>query len=101
MRKPFLSAECPNPWIYWWKQLMYGQRFDLSLKHFGKPPEGFGEQLSNAELEFIWRQEKLSPLQEYDWIELADRTFRDPNLFDEEQTKEIWRQVYRIAGERI
>jgi hypothetical protein len=55
----------------------------------------------DKEIKHVWESEKPNPLQDYDWIELANIIFGAPLRFTGKQQKEIWRQVYRIASDRL
>jgi hypothetical protein len=94
MSDPVIIAECIEPWLFWWELLSKDAQAVLEHRYKVTFP-------SPEEKAFIWQNERPHPLQDNDWIELADRTFRDAHLFQDEDTKEIWRQVYRIASEKI
>lgn len=83
-------AECKEPWIYWW-----------ALRNFRNECPADLMLITPAKIKEIWDREQIHPLQDYEWIELADLTFRGIDRFNDEQTREIWRQVYRIASQRI
>lgn len=102
MEKTIHIAECQEPWIYWWELLRSAEQDQMASKYFGRPSAGFfGVLVTPNEVRHIWASEGINPLEDYDWIELADTTFRDRDRFNPEQQKEIWRQVYRIASDRI
>lgn len=89
--KPAVTVvyECKEPWIYWWALSSTGK--DLYDKIQQEPDK----------IKEIWQRERIHALQDYEWVELAEKTVGDTEYFEELQTKEIWRQVYRIASERI
>lgn len=96
MDKVIHIAECQEPWIYWWELL--DQETKERLWSIYMPGV---EYPSETGVRRIWERVQPSALQDYDWITLADQIFRDHYRFTPEQQKEIWRQVYRIASDRI
>lgn len=107
MEKTIHIAECQEPWIYWWAILSHADRVKtVTLRLPGMKWDyntfGFdGELVEPSLIQRLWHIERPRPLQDYEWLSLADKTFKDAHLFGEEQTREIWRQVYRIASDRI
>lgn len=99
--------ECPEPWIYWWETLRIYDKRRLLLVHirekqFSDSEFGFGGELVDPTyIQAVWEAEKPGPLPHHEWLSLAASILQDPDTFTEDRNQEIWRQVYRIASERI
>ncbi len=101
METPIHIADCQEPWIYWWGILTFDERMAVKERYFPDSWPMWSTSVPDHELKRAWERERPHPLQDYDWIDLADRIFRDQNAFNPGQQKEIWRQVYRIASGKI
>jgi hypothetical protein len=106
MRTPINTAECPEPWIYWWETLRIHDKIRLLLVHLKKEftgaEFGFGGELVDPKyIRAAWEAEKPPPLPDHEWLALAASVIQDPHIFNEDRTQEIWRQVYRIASDKI
>lgn len=97
MDKTVMIAECQEPWIYWWKIITQDERKALQKRHF---PSVFSFVI-DREIRIIWNLEGPDPIQDSEWIELANAIFQKPVGCTPKEQKEIWRQVYRIASDRI
>jgi hypothetical protein len=89
-------AECKEPWIYWWELLTAEERKAFKEKYFPK-----AVYLITEEIKKTWEQEKPEPLSDEDWLQLATAIFDPHRAYPRLYAQEIWRQVYRIASERI
>lgn len=92
-----LIRECSNPWVFWWYLLPHMDRYTLGMKYFPNR-ESWPQQ---DEIKFIWEEIKPKPLKEFDWLKLADLCLPVNKFCSLEHEREIWRQVYRIASQRL
>lgn len=102
MANPVIIAECQEPWLFWWALLPIEERKALKQKYFSTSHPHFKASLLDLEKQTVWVNERPEPLREDDWINLgtiAIQHFRP--VFSRKEEREIWRQVYRIASERI
>jgi hypothetical protein len=97
MNNTVIISDCKNPWIYWWLGLPPIDQRLLKLKHFPKS----GRIIHTRQVEMLWRRVRPGPLEPADWLKLADNVTANPSYFTRTQEREIWRQVYRIASEKI
>lgn len=100
-------AECQEPWIYWWKTLSVADKIRLLHVHVPKLTLGIaefgfgGELVDPVWIRMIWEAKRPDPLEDHQWIMLAFDTFACVGKYNETEDREIWRQVYRIASDRI
>jgi hypothetical protein len=92
-------SPCTEPWMYWWHLLPKEKKIALKQKFFPNSYPALMTHLSEKEIKTIWEQEKPGALDDDDWMELAANYQRYP--LGRDGTREVWRQVYRIASKRI
>lgn len=97
------AAEPTRPetqeWIFWWALLSYDDQCYIKGKYF---PEGENVNLTQQQQKAAWEQEiPIYLLQDEDWLNLAVDWLENTKRFSEPEIKEIWRQVYRIASEKM
>lgn len=99
MSKPIQISECKEPWMFWWHLLPTEEKKALKQKYFPESCPHFTTWLLETEVKTAWEQEKPEALTDDDWMELAANYYKYP--LGRERTREVWRQVYRIASQRI
>ena len=101
MDKVIHIAECQEPWIYWWELLTIDECKALKQKYFAESHPFWKASLLEPEIKIAWEQEKPDPLWDEDWLRLANESLQPLRRNIREREKEIWRQVYRIASDKI
>lgn len=86
-------------WIFWWALLSYDDQCHIKGTYF---PENETVNLTQQQQKAAWEQEiPIYHLQDEDWLNLAVDWLENTKRFSEPEIKEIWRQVYRIASEKM
>lgn len=100
---PAIISECKEPWLFWWALVPTDEKKALKRKYFPDSAPAFPTWLLEDEIRQAWEIEQPEPLCDLDWLDLAHRTIDYPKivLSNTKQEREIWRQVYRIASEKI
>lgn len=97
-----IISECKEPWLYWWLLLTTEQKKAVKKKYFAASHPHFTATLMDEEKQQAWEQEKPEVLDDLAWLQLATTTVDIPRLpASSKEEREIWRQVYRIASEKM
>lgn len=94
-------APCEAEGPYWWALLTKEEKVALKERYFPRSWPNWRGNLLDEEKHTVWEKERPHPLQDFEWLALAEKIYGDIHLFNRKETKEIWRQVYRIASEKI
>jgi hypothetical protein len=99
---PTIIAECKEPWLFWWLLLTIDEKKAIKKKYFPDSHPHFTASLLDDEKQKAWEQEKPDPIVDLEWLQLVTTIYDYPRLpASRAEEQEIWRQVYRIASERI
>lgn len=98
MCEPVIISECKDPWLYWWRLSSPAEWQRRRLTYC--PEKGLTQSLAEEDIRRIWEGEEAKPLDDENWIQLAERILKGFKYSTKEQ-EEVWRQVYRIASARL
>lgn len=103
MSDKIIISECKEPWLYWWLWLPYPHRKRLIKQYFPDHQKRFPDStfITPADQKTIWAKEKAEILSDNQWLQLAQTALIYEEHLSSKDRQEIWRQVYRIASERI